>query len=281
MNEKNELNDDKQLEDSNSINAKIDQTAIINMLLQRKEKRTLDSDTMISESQERILNSITKGIEYEATVDESDLFLRKHVSEKLPMVVMYVDLVGSTDITLRLPEEKIAVIISSFAQEMAISIKQHNGFTLKFVGDAVIGYFIDVSTLLAADKAIECAKNMIDIMEKGINPVLNEYDYPDLYIKVGIDFGMNMIVRYGSDKRKSHVDILGPSMNMASKIQNMAVPNQLLIGGDVYDKLHPETQKSFTKKKFGKTKWKYHHRATGKLYPIYAYSIDEVSTESD
>jgi len=40
MNEKNELNDDKQLEDSNSINAKIDQTAIINMLLQRKEKRT-------------------------------------------------------------------------------------------------------------------------------------------------------------------------------------------------------------------------------------------------
>ena len=53
MDKKNELNDDKQLEDSNSINTKIDQTAIINMLLQRKEKRTLDSDTMISESQER------------------------------------------------------------------------------------------------------------------------------------------------------------------------------------------------------------------------------------
>ena len=128
MNEENELADDKQLDGSNSLSTQIDQTAIINMLLQRKEKRTLDSDTMISESQERILNSITKGIEYEATVDESDLFLRKHVSEKLPMVVMYVDLVGSTDITLRMPEEKVAVIISSFAQEMAISIKQHNGF---------------------------------------------------------------------------------------------------------------------------------------------------------
>ena len=112
MNEENELADDKQLDGSNSLSTQIDQTAIINMLLQRKEKRTLDSDTMISESQERILNSITKGIEYEATVDESDLFLRKHVSEKLPMVVMYVDLVGSTDITLRMPEEKEAVIIS-------------------------------------------------------------------------------------------------------------------------------------------------------------------------
>ena len=80
MNEENELADDKQLDGSNSLSTQIDQTAIINMLLQRKEKRTLDSDTMISESQERILNSITKGIEYEATVDESDLFLRKHVS---------------------------------------------------------------------------------------------------------------------------------------------------------------------------------------------------------
>ena len=70
-------------------------------------------------------------------------------------------------------------------------------------------------------------------------------------------------------------------MNMAAKIQNMAKPNQLLIGGDVYSKLHPETQKSFTKKIFSKTKWKYRHRVTGKLYPIYAYDIDEISAESD
>jgi len=271
MSEENGLDDNKQSDDSDSIDTKIDQTSIINMLLQRKEKRTLDSDTMISESQERILNSITKGIEYEATVDESDLFLRKHVSEKLPMVVMYVDLVGSTDITLRMPEEKVAVIISSFAQEMAISIKQHNGFALKFVGDAVIGYFIDVSTLLAADKAIECAKNMIQIMEKGINPILNEYDYPPLYIKVGLDFGMNMIVRYGSDKQKSHVDILGPAMNMAAKIQNMAKPQQILIGADVYKKIHPTTQKNFKKQTLSEARWKYRYRDSGKLYPIYEY----------
>ena len=122
---------------------------------------------------------------------------------------------------------------------------------------------------------------MLKVITVGINPILTISGYPPLAAKIGIDHGQNIIVRYGSDIKKSHVDILGPSMNMASKIQNMAVPNQLLIGGDVYDKLHPETQKSFTKKKFGKTKWKYHHRVTGKLYPIYAYTIDEVSTESD
>ena len=40
--------------------------------------------------------------------------------KKQSMVVLYVDLVGSTGITLTLPEEKIAIIISSFAQENGV-----------------------------------------------------------------------------------------------------------------------------------------------------------------
>ena len=195
---------------------------------------------------------------------------------------MYVDLVGSTNMSLSLPEEKVVTIISSFAQEMAYTVTQFGGYMLKFVGDAVLAYFNAENDLIyPADNIINCAKSMLRVLTDGINPVLTINGYPSLAAKIGIDHGQNIIVRYGSDKRKSHVDILGPSMNMAAKIQNMAKPNQLLIGGDVYAKLHPETQKSFTKKIFSKTKWKYHHRVTGELYPIYAYTIDEVSTESD
>ena len=49
--------------------------------------------------------------------------MRKHVFLKLDMVVLYVDLVGSTTMTLEMPEEKIAIIISSFSQEMATVIQ--------------------------------------------------------------------------------------------------------------------------------------------------------------
>jgi len=49
---------------------------------------------------------------------------------------------------------------------------------------------------------------MIKIMKKD-QPNLNQYDYPDLFVKIGVDFGTNMIIRYGSDAEKSHVDILG------------------------------------------------------------------------
>lgn len=258
-----------------------DSKSYIDMIFQHGEK-TVDSNTLIKASQNRVLNSVKNGIEYPPFVDKSEEFLRNHVNSRVRIFVMYVDLVGSTNLTLSLPEEKVVTIISSFTQEMAYTVTQFGGYMLKFVGDAVLAYFNAENDLIyPADNIINCAKSMLRVITDGINPILTISGYPPLAAKIGIDHGQNIIVRYGSDKRKSHVDILGPSMNMAAKIQNMAKPNQLLIGGDVYSKLHPETQKSFTKKTFSNTKWKYHHRVTGEVYPIYAYAINEVSTQSD
>ena len=245
--------------------------SVVDMMLGKSSEKVIDSETMIQETQKRIWSSLKKGIEYDATVDRSEAYLRKHVHEKQNMVVMYVDLVGSTDITLTLPEEKVAIIISSFAQEMAFAVIHHNGFVLKFVGDAVIGYFIHSSSLMAADNAISCAKSMIRIIEEGINPILNQYDYPDLFVKIGVDFGTNMIIRYGSDAEKSHVDILGPTMNIAAKIQGKAKPQEILIGEDVYNRIHPSVQNEFSKKVWKEGEWKYHSRDTGELYPVYQH----------
>jgi len=243
---------------------------MIDMMLGKQAEKTIDSETMIQETQKRIWKSLKHGIEYDATVDRSDAFLRQHVNEKIHMVVLFVDLVGSTNISLTLPEEKVAIIISSFAQEMALAIKQHNGFVLKFVGDAVIGYFMHTSVLIAADNAVSCAQRMIQIMDQGVNPILNNYDYPDLLLHIGLDYGDNMIVRYGSDKEKSHVDILGPTMNIAAKIQSMAKPQQILIGHDVYEKIHPSLQQKFKKESWSKGEWKYNDKRTGNPYTVYS-----------
>ena len=265
--------DDDSVKENNSGKPTDDTTSasnMIDMMLGKQSEKTIDSETMIQETQKRIWKSLKHGIEYDATVDRSDAFLRQHVNEKMHMVVLFVDLVGSTNISLTLPEEKVAIIISSFAQEMALAIKQHNGFVLKFVGDAVIGYFIHTSVLIAADNAVSCAQRMIQIMDQGVNPILNNYDYPDLLLHIGLDYGDNMIVRYGSDKEKSHVDILGPTMNIAAKIQSMANPQQILIGQHVYDKIHPTVQQKFKKETWSESEWKYNDRKTGKPYTVYS-----------
>ncbi|QLH06738.1 adenylate/guanylate cyclase domain-containing protein [Nitrosopumilus ureiphilus] len=243
---------------------------VVDMLLSKNEDQTVDFETMILETQKRVWGSLKKGYEYSGMADESEKFLRKNVFVKLDMVVVYVDLVGSTTMTLEMPAEKIAIIVSSFSQEMASVIRHHQGYVLKFVGDAVIGYFVaEGNSLLAADNAVNCAKSMISVIQKGINPILNQYDYPDLMVKIGIDFGQNIVVRYGSDAEHSHVDLMGPAMNIAAKIQNMAKPNQILIGSDVYQKLHPTSQKQFLEIIWKNNEWRYRSRLTGEIYKVY------------
>ena len=243
---------------------------VVDMLLSKNENQIVDFETMILETQKRVWGSLKKGYEYLGMADESENFLRKNVFLKLDMVVLYVDLLGSTTMTLEMPAEKIAIIVSSFSQEMAAVIRQHQGYVLKFVGDAVIGYFVaEGNSLLAADNAVNCAKSMISIIQKGINPILNQYDYPDLMVKIGIDFGQNIVVRYGSDAEQSHVDLMGPAMNIAAKIQNMAKPNQILIGSDVYQKLHPTSQKQFLEVVWKNNEWKFRSRLTGEIYKVY------------
>lgn len=248
---------------------------VVDILLGKKEggATVVDSDTLTQETQTRVWAALKKGYEYAGATNDSDEFLRKNVFSRTNMITLYVDLVGSTQMTLELPSEKIATIISSFAQEMAYVIRRHGGFVLKFVGDAVIGYFVaEEDSLRAADHAVSCAGSMIAVIEKGINPILNQYDYPDLRVKIGIDYGQNIIVRYGADAAKSHVDIMGPAMNIAAKIQSMAAPNQILIGDDVYTRLHPETQKGFRRVVWKNNEWRYRSRVTGQIYPVYEYA---------
>jgi len=261
-------------ENTDNINnlEKSDPSNMVDMLLSKNSQETLDSDTMILETQKRVWGALKKGYEYSGSINESDQFLRKNVFSKLDMVVLYVDLVGSTTMTLEMPEEKIAIIISSFSQEMAAVIRQYHGYVLKFVGDAVIGYFVaEENGLLAADNAVNCAKSMISVIQKGINPILNQYDYPDLMVKIGVDFGQNIVVRYGADVSNSHVDLMGPAMNIAAKIQNMAKPNQILIGSDVYQRIHPTTQKEFSQIVWKNNEWRYRSRLTGEIYNIYEF----------
>ncbi len=247
----------------------------IDIISTKNKDQILDSESMILETQKRVWGALKKGYEYSGMVDDSDQFLRKNVFSKLEMVVLYVDLVGSTTMTLEMPAEKIAIIISSFAQEMASVIRQYHGYVLKFVGDSVIGYFVsdedDIYETGAADDAVDCAKSMITVIQKGINPILNQYDYPDLMVKIGVDFGQNIVVGYGSDVKHSHVDLMGPAMNIAAKIQNTAKPNQILIGSDVFQKIQPKSQKEFNEIIWKDNEWKYRSRLTGEIYKVYEY----------
>lgn len=198
--------------------------------------------------------------------------------QQIKMAVLYVDLVDSTKISIELPPNKLSTLISSFSQEMAYVINAHNGYVLKFVGDAVIGYFVEdeTSSFKTVDNAVGCAESMLKVVKQGINPILIEKaGLAEISVKIGIDFGTNVVVRYGADEKRAYVDLLGPTMNIASKIQNLAEPNQILVGQDIYELLHPSIQKFFYDiTDESSNKWQNSTRNSDQIYHVYRYKYD-------
>ena len=244
---------------------------IVDVLFGRHVEKVVDIDTLISEVKERVTISLKTGFLFEGVAEDSEEFLRKHILEGINLVVLYVDLVGSTSVILKLPKEKFSKVITTFAQEMAYVIKRHEGFVLKFVGDAVIGYFIDHNSKPSADRAVSCAESMIKVMKLGINPILKKSSLPELKIKIGMDYGEVTVVLYGNDVKNSHVDLIGPSLNIGAKIQNLANPDQILIGDAVFTRLHNSLKQYFIKLSVDKQTWNYKQLDSKKTYPVYAY----------
>ena len=227
-------------------------------------------ETLIKKSKKRIKNYFENKFEYtQLPVPRSNEFLRRHISEQMPLFVLYVDLIGSTKMSSKLTPDILSFILRSFCQEMAYIIEDHGGYVLKFVGDAAIGYFqAGENPRLVAEKTSNCGKSMIKVIENAINPILKEEVYPKLGVRVTVDFGICTVVIYSADKTKAHVDIIGLPLNLAAKMQSVAKPNQIIIGKQVYDRLNSKLRTDFKKINTDSKKW-YPEFNNKSPYPVY------------
>jgi adenylate cyclase len=251
--------------------------SLFNMIMNNESKsdeeaKIVDSETLVSQTQDRLWRALKRRFQYDVTLQPGQQFLLNHVSTKVPLVIMYADLVGSTNMSMTLPADKLTTIIRAFTYEISQVIYSHKGYVLKYVGDAVISFFpASYNKLLACDIAVQCSKSMLAVVKNGINPILNQYDYPELNVKIGMDEGENVIVQYGHD-RSSQIDILGYCMNIAAKITSLTGPNKISIGQYVYEMLHPSIKSEFSEAKFSADEWRYTNRYTGQLYRVYSMS---------
>jgi adenylate cyclase len=200
-------------------------------------------------------------------------FLLDHISSKIPLIIIYADLVGSTRMSMTLPIDNLVTIIRAFTHDLSYAVDSYNGYVLKYVGDAVISFFPgrvnDNNKYLASDTSVECGKSMINTIKEEINPVLNKrYGYPELFTKIGIDAGENAIVQYGYEQL-SPIDILGYSMNIAAKITSLTGANKISIGENVYRSLDHKVQREFHELSTSDNRWKYINYGTDKPYKVY------------
>jgi len=118
---------------------------------------------------------------------------------------------------------------------------------------------------------------MIKIVRDGINPILNQYDYQDMNVRVGIDLGENVVVQYGWDThvvdgkklQNPHYDILGYTINIATKMTAFAKPDQIVIGQMVYDVLDERQKSTFHPLKISSELWSYVSDYSHGIYLLY------------
>lgn len=229
----------------------------------------VDLQTLSTQRQDRLVNALKDRYQYNTSIKRSQDFLRKHVSSKVPLVIMYADLVGSTRMSMTLPAEKLVTIIRAFSHELSTVIESYEGYVLKYVGDAVIAFFpYGYNRYLTCDKSVECGKSMVSVLREGINPILTKLDFPELSVKVGIDEGENVVVQYGYDQ-SSPIDILGYGMNVAAKITSLTDSNKVSIGENVFKLLHPSLQSDYHALVTSEAEWKYVNLETGQPYKVY------------
>jgi class 3 adenylate cyclase len=171
--------------------------------------------------------------------------------------------------SMTLPADKLVTIIRAFVHEMSSVVETYDGYVLKYLGDAVIAFLPPgFNKYLTYDKAVRCAKSMINVLKNGINPILKNYDCPELDVKIGIEEGQNVVVQYAYDK-SSQIDLLGYTMNVSAKITSLTGPNKVSVGENVYKLLHPRIQAEFHELAYNTDEWKYTNLDTGELYKVY------------
>lgn len=216
---------------------------------------TVDLQAIICETQERVRKTVETGTFFSA--ESSDELLRQHLNSKLKLIVLYVDLVGSTMMTRSLPVAELALVVQTFTQEMSFTVSRFNGYVLKYVGDAIIAYFpADGNYNGRCNAAINCSDAMIQVLEGGVNSIFRERGFEGLQARIGIETGEHSVIQYILGNT-SHVDILGYGISMAAKLSTLARPNQVVISHGIYFGMHPSLRKKFVQMDLDPQMWKY------------------------
>jgi adenylate cyclase len=266
--------ENKEVDNVKSQNLNKSKSPFISMIMGEKKGKLeseviYDAETQNKQTQNRIWRALKRRYQYDSNLESGQNFLKSHVNTKIPLVILYVDMVGSTNLSMTIPVDKFVTLIRAFTYEMSLAVYRYGGFVLKYVGDAVIAFFPSISNkYVVCDRAVRCGISMLTIIKNGLNPILNQYDYPDLSAKIGIDEGENIIVQYGHEENSS-LDVLGYCMSVSSKMTSLTKSNNITIGDDVYVRLHPELRQQFVRVNYSAKEWNYISKRTGELYKLY------------
>ncbi|MGB7925997.1 MAG: adenylate/guanylate cyclase domain-containing protein [Pyrinomonadaceae bacterium] len=146
----------------------------------------------------------------------------KHVT------VLFCDLRGFAKLSHRARPETIVDLLNILFTEMAAEIFQHQGTLNKYLGDGLMALFgAPVGGAEDAKSAVAAALGMQKRI-KSVNAQLRAKRLPTVTLGIGINTGEATVGCIGAEQRSEYTAI-GDTVNIASRIEGIAKPGQVLV----------------------------------------------------
>jgi PAS domain S-box-containing protein len=160
----------------------------------------------------------------------------KIVSKRKKLTVCFSDLVGFTEITDKLESEDLTQLLNHYLTEMSKIALQYGATIDKYVGDAIVMFFGDPTTLGVKEDALACVE-MALAMQKRVGELAHEWANSGiatpLRSRIGIHTGYCTVGNFGSDDRMDYT-MIGGTVNLASRLEHEAPPGGVLISFETY-----------------------------------------------
>ncbi len=160
----------------------------------------------------------------------------KIVSKRKKLTVCFSDLVGFTEITDKMESEDLTQLLNHYLTEMSRIALQYGATVDKYVGDAIVMFFGDPTTLGVKEDALACVQMAI-AMQKRVAELAHEWrnsgiETP-LRCRIGIHTGYCTVGNFGSEDRMDYT-MVGGTVNLASRLEHEAPPGGVLISFETY-----------------------------------------------
>ena len=156
-----------------------------------------------------------------------------------------VDMVNSTKISATIGPSRVSTYYQIFLNSMSRIVNKLGGVVIKNIGDCLLYYFPESNNLQSKDgfvSSLECALTMMDSHEL-ICKKLKEVGLPCVDYRISLDYGSVFLMRSSVDPS---LDMIGPPVNMCSKINRCAPKNGVVIGGDLHQIVKSFKEYSFS-----------------------------------
>lgn len=197
---------------------------------------------------------------------------------KFSGAVLFFDIRGFTNRTDSSDIEKLKetlIMLDCVIPMVMHVIYDFDGYVEKNTGDGIMAIIgLEDSNENACRNAVSAATIIFYILKNIVNPYLETLGIEKVEARIGIDYGEIIIARLGLPNGTSQYDrnfltAVGPTANIASKIQHQADTNQIFIGNNIYNNLEEYRQNFCFDKTLGNWTWIY--ETTGTSYKVFHY----------